>query len=291
MDRYPIAAGQFYEKDRKKLVEQIRGCFLSKFGPKSLPEKNSKKYFAAISPHAGYFYSGPAAAHIYKEIGEMKNPDLFLIIGNSHTGLGPSISIYPNGKWHTPLGSVEVDENFVETLVKNSKFAKIDLTAHEYEHSIEVQIPFLQFIFKEFKIIPIVFRGDEVLKEATDLANSIEKTAKKLGKKIFVIGSSDFTHYGPAYGYYPFLGSSKEIKKKLYELDKGAIEKIINLNEKEFLTYLLEKKSTICGFAPIVATILYAKKFVKKGKLLKYYCSGDISQDYENCVGYGAIIF
>ncbi len=291
MIRKSIVAGQFYEKTKEKLIEQIKHCFLSEFGPKSLPKKNSKNYFAAIVPHAGYIYSGPAAAHVYKEIGEIKEVDTFVIIGTNHSGLGPSISVYPEGEWQTPTGNIQVDEEFSKEIVKNSNLAGFDTQAHTYEHSIEVQLPFLQFLFNNIKIVPIVFRGDEILEEAKDLTDSIEKAAKRLGRKIFVIASSDFTHYGRAYNYIPFFGSNEEIKKRIYELDKKAINEILNLHEMKFLRYVHQTSATICGFAPILATIFYAKKYVKKGKLLKYYCSGDISGDYENCVGYASIIF
>jgi len=291
MDRLPIAAGHFYEDNPEKLKAKLKWCFLSEFGPKSLPKKDSKNYFAAIAPHAGYTYSGPAAAHAYKKIGEMKKIDTFVIIGTNHSGLGPSISIFPEGIWKTPLGEVEVDSELSNRIKNYSKFSKFDTIAHKYEHSIEVQLPFLQFLFEKTKIVPIVFRGDELIEEAKDLANAIEIAAKKLERKIFVIASSDFTHYGRAYNYLPFFGSNAEIKKKIYALDKNAIHEIVNLHEMKFLRYVYDTGATICGFAPIIATILYAKKHVEKGELLKYYCSGDISGDYENCVGYASIMF
>lgn len=291
MERHPVVSGQFYDKNPEKLMERIKWCFLSDFGPKSLPKRGSKNYFAAIVPHAGYIYSGPAAAHVYKEIGEMKKIDTFVIIGTNHSGLGPSISIFPEGVWKTPLGDVMVDYELSSEIVTNSKLAEFDTRAHAYEHSVEVQLPFLQFLFENVKIVPIVFRGDEILEEAKDLADSIEKAAKNLGRKIFVIASSDFTHYGKAYNYLPFFGSNDEIKKKIYELDSNAIKEITQLHEMKFLRYVHRTGATICGFAPIIATIFYAKKHVKGGKLLKHYCSGDISGDYENCVGYASIIF
>ena len=291
MERLPVAAGQFYEANSKELIERIRWCFLNEFGPRSMSDKKFKKYFAAIVPHAGYLYSGPCAAHAYKEIGELKDVDTFVIIGTNHTGLGPSVSVFPEGKWITPLGEVEVDYELSSEIITTSEFAEFDTQAHIHEHSVEVQLPFLQFLFKDFKIVPIVFRGDDILEEARDLANSIEKAASKLGKKIFVIASSDFTHYGKYYGYIPFFGSNEEIKKKIYELDKKAIDEILGLHEMKFLRYVNQTGATICGFAPIIATIFYAKKHTKEGNLLKYYCSGDISGDYENCVGYASIIF
>lgn len=291
MERLPIAAGQFYEANPKKLREKIRWCFLSEFGPKSLPKGNSKNHFAAIVPHAGYTYSGPAAACVYKKIGEMEEVDTFVIIGTNHSGLGPSISIFPEGIWRTPLGEVEVDNELSNEIANYSKFSEFDIHAHEYEHSIEVQLPFLQFLFKKVKIVPIIFRGDDILEEAKDLASAIETAARKLKRKIFVIASSDFTHYGRAYNYIPFFGSNEEIKNKVYSLDEGAIQEITNLHEMKFLRYIYNTAATICGFAPIIATIFYAKKHIEKGMLLKYYCSGDISGDYENCVGYASILF
>jgi AmmeMemoRadiSam system protein B len=291
VERQPIVAGQFYEANPSKLKERINWCFNSGFGPKKLPEEKSRNYFAAIVPHAGYPYSCPCAAYAYKEIGEIRDIDTFVIIGTNHTGVGPSVSVFPEGVWITPFGYVDVDDEFSRELVNISNFAQLDTRAHEYEHSIEVQIPFLQFLFKNFKIVPIVFRGDEILEEARDLANSIEEAANKLGRKIFVIASSDFTHYGRHYGYVPFFGSNEEIRKKIYELDKKAIDEIVNLHEMKFLRYVHKTGATICGFAPIIATMMYAKKHIKSGKLLKYYCSGDISGDYENCVGYASIIF
>lgn len=290
MDRQPIVAGQFYEADPKKLTEQIKTAFMSEFGPKSLPKEKveTKKHFAAIVPHAGYPYSGPAAAHVY---GKIEKPDVFVIIGNNHSGTGSSVSVYPEGIWETPLGEVEVDAEFANEIIENSKFAEPDIEAHRHEHSIEVQLPFLQFVFKNVKIVPIAFAGEEILEEAKDLADAIDAAAKKLKKKIFVIASSDFTHYGASYGYLPFMGSDEEIKKRLHELDKKAIDQILGLHEMNLLRYVTGTRATICGIAPIIAAIFYAKKFVKEGKLLKYYCSGDISEDYENSVGYAAIMF
>ncbi len=291
MERESFVAGQFYESNPKALKERIKWCFLSSFGPHELPNQSLENYFAAVVPHAGYTYSGPAAAYVYKEIGELKGIDTFVIIGTNHSGVGPSVSVFPGGKWKTPLGEIEVDNDFSKSIVALSHFAKLDTSAHIHEHSVEVQLPFLQFLFKTFKIVPIVFRGNNTIKEANDLVDSIEKAAKVLGRRIFVIASSDFTHYGNHYNYLPFFGSSLEIRKKVYELDKMAISEILKLHEIQFLDYIHRTGATICGFAPIIAAIAYAKKHVKSGKLLKYYCSGDISGDYTNCVGYASIIF
>ncbi len=290
--RKSIVAGMFYPSEKEELKKQIENCFLSEIGPGNLPIKNSKKYIAAIVPHAGYSYSGFAATHVYKEIAEINKPDIFIIIGNNHTGLGNSVSISGYDAWQTPLGNINVDKDFSNEIIKNSKFACFDEMAHTREHSIEVQLPFLQFFFDEFSIVPIVLKEDkDILEKAKDLADSINKSAKDLNKKIFVIASSDFTHYGDSYNFTPFYGTNQEIKKKIYKIDKKAIDKILNLEIKEFLEYVKENDLTICGCAPIILVMFFSKIFKEQGKLLKYYISGEISGEYDNCVGYAGIIF
>ena len=123
MIREPAFAGQFYEANPQKLRAQIEICFKGKLGPKLLPGKQGNPVVAAIIPHAGYTYSGQCAAHAYKAIAESAKPDTIVIICPSHTGMGPSVSVYPEGKWKTPLGEISVDSEFVEHLLKNSKKA------------------------------------------------------------------------------------------------------------------------------------------------------------------------
>jgi len=143
MVRKPIVSGQFYEADSEKLKTQIRECFTSKFGPGSLPGKVKKGLVkGAISPHAGYAFSGPGAAFVYKEMAESKRPDLFIMLGPNHTGLGRTSVLLDD--FETPLGIAKVDKVFGKKLIKNSEIDH-DSSAHLNEHSIEVQIPFLQF--------------------------------------------------------------------------------------------------------------------------------------------------
>ena len=144
MVRKPIVAGTFYEAEEEALNEQIKNCFLSKFGPGRLPEikkeKKEKAVLGIIVPHAGYVYSGACAAYAYKEIAESASPDLFVIIGLSHSGYSSCISLED---WETPLGIARNDKDFGRSLIKTG--LKQNETAHSQEHSIEVQLPFLQF--------------------------------------------------------------------------------------------------------------------------------------------------
>jgi len=285
MTRKAIVNGQFYEASFNELDKQINECFSSKFGPGDLPvKKRTKEIFGIIAPHAGYAFSGPCAAWAYKEIAESKLYDCYIIIGLSHSGFGSCVSLED---WETPFGIIKTDKEFNQKLVE--KGIKQDETAHQQEHSIEVQLPFLQFANKDYlkqmKIAPIIASNDIDFKE---IAKKIAETIKELKMKVCIIGSSDFTHYGLNYGYFPF---SKEVRENLYKLDKDAIEHIKKLNAYKFLDYVETTGATICGKIPIAATIEASKLLgAKKATLLHYYTSGDIVNDYSSAVGYGAVV-
>jgi len=274
--REPIVAGQFYSFEKSQLQKELENCF-EKPG---LPGKRKKQaLLGIISPHAGYLYSGPTAAFAYKEIAESDFPDTFVILGVGHSGQRTCVS---EEDWKTPFGIVKNDSEFSKALG-----ITIDNDAHMDEHSIEVQLPFLQFAnkdkLKSIKIVPIIVNDTECV------AEKIIRTAKKQKKKIIVIASSDFTHYGPNYGYLPFVSN---VRDNLYKLDKGAIEKILKLDIEGFKKYVEKTEATICGFKPIIALIEYLKlSGAKNAKLLNYTTSGDVAGDFTNAVGYAAIAF
>lgn len=274
--REAVVSGSFYAEDSCSLHEQIKSCFLSEFGPGKLPGKLSKKEITGvICPHAGYAYSGPCAAYSYKAIAESKKPDVFIVLGTAHAGFGNSVSMED---WRTPLGIAKVDKEFAKILMKNG--IEHNEAAQEGEHSIEVQIPFLQYILEDFKFIPIL---------VSDLAvvSAIKKTIMQADKKVTFIASSDFTHYGANYGYAPF---NADIKKNMQKLDAGAIDYIKKIDAKGFLDYIDKTGATICGRMPIAAMLDCIK--AEKAELLKYYTSADISgKGYSMAVGYAAIKF
>lgn len=284
MTRKPIVAGMFYEAEKESLKEQIKECFLSEFGPGKLPEgKKEKTVLGVIAPHAGYVYSGACAAYSYKEIAESKLPEIFIILGLSHSGYGSCISLED---WETPLGIVKNDKEFGKALMKNTGL-KQDEAAHNQEHSIEVQLPFLQFINEgsEIMITPIIASPDMPYDE---LAKNIIKTIKEENKKACLIASSDFTHYGVNYGYFPF---QDKVKDNLYALDDKAIKHIKNLDAYRFLEHTEQTGATICGKFPVAVMVDVCKLLGgKNAKLLKYYTSGDVIKDYSSAVGYASIV-
>ena len=283
--RQPVAAGTFYESDPKLLRKQIKNCFLSERGPGALPvSKRKGSILGAIIPHAGYVYSGACAAWAYKELAEAEFPDLYIIIGPNHTGLGSSA--LTTEAFLTPFGKVRVDKGFAAELLKKGSIVESELP-HLDEHSIEVQLPFLQFInenkIEQLKILPIVLSQDIDYKA---LALDIKETIVETNKKVVVIASSDFTHYGHNFGYVPF---SSDVAKRIYDLDNGAIDFIKKRDDEGFLNYIYETGATICGAIPI-ATLLRTIN-PKKVELLQYYTSGDLMSDYKNSVSYASIVF
>jgi hypothetical protein len=288
MVRKPIVAGMFYEDDFGRLDEQINKCFKnSKFGPGELPtKKREKEIMGVIAPHAGYQFSGPGQAWVYKEIGESKLPDVFIILGTNHTGIGKSSTLLDD--FETPFGIVKIDKEFTKSLIDKGWVIQ-SKDVHDQEHSIEVQLPFLQFVQRDhlnkLRIVPVaVSQGSNY----ELFGKAVAKIAKEQEKKICLIASSDFTHYGVNYGYVPFVYN---IKESLEALDMGAIEYIKKLDAWSFIDYVESNKATICG-AYAIAVLIEACKALgaKKVELMQYYTSGDIVKDYANAVGYASII-
>ncbi|MEM2784779.1 MAG: AmmeMemoRadiSam system protein B [Candidatus Pacearchaeota archaeon] len=282
--RKAVVAGQFYEAKAELLKKQLVSCFLSKLGPKKLPEKAStKQMVAAIVPHAGYMFSGPCAAHAYYELSKYAAKKV-IILGPNHTGISSASFSCSLKDFETPFGIVENNRKLTEEIIKETE-AQHDESAHLHEHSLEVQLPFLQFIYKNFSITPIVVSEsdyDSCKKFALKLSSLI-----KNNDEILVLASSDFTHYGYSYGFLPFM-PDENLSKKLKEFDKKAIDEILKLDSYGF--YEKASKTTICGMAPIVVTIEICKLLKKKPKLLCHYTSADIMKS-DSAVGYASILF
>lgn len=272
--RTPAVAGMFYPEESDELKKSIHRMFLHKLGPGKIPPSDVKKrIYGVICPHAGYMYSGPIAAQSFYSISS-EAEKLFVIIGPNHWGIGSNVATMKDGGWETPLGTVQIDS---DTAIEISKLANIDIDSfsHSREHSIEVQIPILQYMYTDFKIVPITLI-DQNKETALKLGEAIAKVAQK--KNIMIIGSSDFTHYEP--------------NDFAHEQDKLLIETILKLDLDRFYAVLNEKNISACGYGAIASTIVACKNLgATKGELLKYATSGDVTGDMDSVVGYGSIIF
>jgi len=278
--RRAAVAGYFYPGDKVKLIETIEWCFKHRLGPGDLPRlfKERKKHVLGyIVPHAGYIYSGPIAAHAFYDMALGGAPESIIILGTNHTGYGKPISVYPSGVWETPLGKLHVDAELARLVVNNSQLADVDTYAHLEEHSIEVQLPFIQYLFGDaVKILPIVM-GIHTPEAAKDLAHAVNSAVKGLNRDVIVLSSSDFSHYEP---------HDVAVRK-----DMLAIDNITKLDVEGFYRAIVEENISVCGPGGIMTLIELAKLNGAKGVLLKYATSGDVWGDKSAVVGYASIKF
>ncbi|MGI0046614.1 MAG: AmmeMemoRadiSam system protein B [Nitrosotalea sp.] len=274
--RTPAVAGMFYPKTQQELRSAIRDCFLHSFGPGKLPPStNNENIVGVICPHAGYMYSGPIAANSYYAISSLR-PELVIIIGPNHWGIGCNVATMKDGLWKTPLGDVEVDTEAALEINKTSKIVELDFFSHTRDHSLEVQIPMLQEIYShKFKILPIILI-DQSYNVAKEIGMAISKIAKR--KKTVIVGSSDFTHY--------------EENEYAHKQDKSLIESILRMDVDKFYRTLHENQISACGYGAMASTMIACKELgATKGTLAKYATSGDVTGEKNSVVGYASITF
>jgi len=274
--RKPYVAGTFYEGDKNGLLRRLEWCFKHELGPGKLPEVNEngdRKILSLVSPHAGYMYSGPVAANGFYQLAQDGKPELFVVIGPNHRGLGASISVMAEGIWETPLGTVKIDEEIAHRIIEECRYAEEDDSGHMFEHSLEVQIPFLQYVYGSFEFVPICINL-QTLSASKNLGQAIASAIK--GINGVIIASTDFTHYEP----------QETASKK----DSKVIETVTKLDEDALFETVSKYRVSMCGYGAVASAIVASKLLgAKEGVLLKYATSGDIIHDYSQVVGYAAI--
>jgi len=288
-NRKPIVAGQFYPADRNSCIEEINECLGARSLQKSLPEE----IVAGIVPHAGWMFSGSLAALVFSAI-KRRHPDVhtFVIFGAAHGYVGHRPAVDENAFWETPLGRVTVDTALAEWLL-NKKLVVGNSAAHKGEHSIEVQVPFVQHLFPQAEILPIIVPPDE---KAILLGQAIGEIVTQEEKRIVSIGSTDLTHYGPRYGFIPMGAGAEGVDWASRVNDKNFIDVALKLDPEGLLAGAAENFNA-CGAGAAAAAIAVAKKVGKStGLLLAQTNSNEVmlrkmgaySQD---SVGYAAIVF
>ncbi|MDO8568920.1 MAG: MEMO1 family protein [Dehalococcoidales bacterium] len=265
MDRKPAVAGQFYPASASKLRAMIKSM---------VDEKVEKRdAIGLVLPHAGYVYSGSVAG---ATLSRVNLKPTVIIMGPNHTGLGKPFSIMTGGTWKTPLGNVQIDSGLAKKVQANSKHLQEDFAAHQMEHSIEVQLPFLQYFQRDFKLVPIVLAhaaGDFY----REIGLAIAKAVKELDREVVIIASSDMTHYEP--------------KASAAKKDTKAIAAILELDADKLLDAVQEFNISMCGYGPVAAMIAAAKELgATSTDLVRYQSSGDVTGDNSAVVGYAGII-
>jgi len=277
--RHPSQAGAFYAGTAQSLKAQIEGCFTHRFGPGKLPrvvEDGLRNVVGLICPHAGYMYSGSVAAHAYYNLAVDGKPDVVVIFGPNHTGRGSALALMSEGVWRTPLGDVEIDTLTAKQIVDESRIVDVDDSAHTFEHSIEVQLPFLQYLYgSAFKFVPICFLMQD-LESSREVGRAVAKALS--GKNSLIIASTDMTHYEP----------HEQAQRK----DKMAIDAVAKMGEELYYSTVESQNISTCGYGPTVAVITAAKLLgAKRAQLLCYKTSGDMISDFSSVVGYASMSF
>lgn len=275
--RNPIANGSFYPRNSSDLRTTIEK-FMRRAG-----EVQKRNVLGLVSPHAGYIYCGKTQAMVYKSVPENTT---FVIIGPNHMGLGARASIMCQGVWKTPLGVARIETEMAQKILERSRFLEEDLHAHTQEHSIEVQLPWLQYLFSSVNFVPISI-GHANPEVYRDVGQAVRDS---LEGNMIVIASSDFTHFGESYGYAPVSGGPGNILPYVEKVDMEAARAVAELAPERFLETVEKYRATICGRASITSMLYAVKNKALKGTVLDYSTSYEISRDINALVGYCGIV-
>ena len=259
--RYPKYAGSFYPSNPESLL-----AMLNEFTDRDM---KSEDVIAIVSPHAGYIYSGRTAGRVHSIL---RDAETYIVIGPNHTGYGMPIAISTD-EWLTPIGSVKADEEFIDAMPMMS--VSPDETAFAEEHSLEVQIPFLQYLHDDFGMVPICM-GLQDEESAGEVADEIITAHEESGRNFAVIASSDMHHYLP----------DDECRRK----DEIVIDAILSMDVRRFYRTVYEMQASVCGYGPIAVAMIVAKHFDARAELVHYSTSGDVA-DRNFVVGYAGIAF
>ena len=276
--RPPAVAGMFYPDNVKELEQIIDLSFRnSRFGPGRPPPSDKKrKIYGIVSPHAGYVYSGSVAANGFFEISSLDFHDV-IMVGPNHYGIGKGVAIMREGVWETPLGEVQVNSQLAQEIASKSSVTDFDDSAHTKDHCLEVQIPFLQYIKEEIRIVPIILIMQDI-DTAFDLGKAIADVVAEKIDSTLLIASSDLTHYEP----------NAEAHRKDGELMKA----VMALDVHKFYAVLERFDVSACGYGAIASIMVAAKSLgATSGELLRYATSGDVTGDSSAVVGYSSIVF
>jgi MEMO1 family protein len=264
MDREAVVAGQFYSGNPQEL-RRIIGSFICE--PVSMLEAK-----AVLVPHAGYIYSGAVAGQVFSTV---HLPRKIILLGPNHTGRGNPLALAPAGAWHMPLGKVWIDDEMNRRLIEEIPELKEDASAHRSEHSLEVQIPFIQVLQPDFRFSAICVRTmDYSTLEA--LGHGMARVIRSMKEPVLLVASSDMTHY--------------ETAEEATRQDQFAIDRILAVDPGGLYKTVIEKDITMCGFAPTVSVLVACRDMGEvAGRLIRYTNSGEASGDFRSVVAYAGI--
>ncbi|MFN3740367.1 MAG: AmmeMemoRadiSam system protein B [Thermodesulfovibrionales bacterium] len=269
MIRSPAVSGQFYPDSPSRLNSMVESMMV-----KAL----SQNILAAVAPHAGLMYSGYVAGAVYSH---MNIPDIFILLGPNHTGLGPVASIMAEGEWIIPTGRFKINAELAREIIRRTDLVSPDTKAHLFEHSLEVQLPFIAYRAHQEgrenpEIVPLVL-GPLTLDECRTLGEVIAEAVNDLKLNSVIVASTDMSHYV----------SDTTARQK----DRKAIDRIVALDPEGLYHIVKEERISMCGYIPTTTTLFASKRLgAKEAKLVKYMTSGEVSGDYDHVVGYAGLL-
>jgi len=268
MLRLPAVAGQFYPNNPKELA-----ALVERFTRQEKLEKR-ESVRACLVPHAGYIYSGGVAGSVF---GRISLPKKILLLGVRHYPRGEALAILSEGAWRTPLGDVPIDGEFAAKLRKQCPGLREDSVAHSKEHSLEVELPFLQVLDPEFSFVPLAV-GTLGFEELLETGEGIARVLEESKEEILLVTSSDMNHYE----------DDDTTRKK----DRKAIEQMLHLDARGLYDICRAEKISMCGLGPAIAMLTAMKRLgVRRAELVRYATSGDVSGDRAMVVGYAGMVF
>lgn len=264
--RQPAVADRFYPGSAEALTLAVKELLPTEPAPEKL------KALAVVSPHAGYVYSGALAAETFSSV---VIPKTVIILGPNHRGQGAPVALGTTS-WHMPFGDVPIDREVADLILHHSPQIKVDEMAHRYEHSLEVQVPFLQKLQEKLSIVPIVVSHISY-PLCEEVANALARVIQQSDKEILIVASSDMSHYEPR----------RSTEKK----DRLALQCIERLDPYDLYHTVRDLRITMCGVIPVVIALLAAKACgASKYHLIGYTDSGYVSGDTDQVVGYAGIV-
>lgn len=268
--RLPAVAGQFYSASPQALRAEVERC--------QDPDGRPEPMLIGISPHAGLMYSGPVAGAVYARLAL---PETVVLIGPNHTGLGPSISLYPGGTWLMPGCEIPVDRSLAQLILSRFPETEPDESAHRYEHCLEVQLPFLTHARQDLHIVPIVLgtTNPELCRRLGRALASVlrERSGDDPSAQALILATTDMTHYEPDH--------------VVRARDAHAIRAIEALDSEALYAEVRARDITMCGLGPTLVAIEIARDFgATRASLIRYATSGDVGADRERVVGYAGFV-
>jgi hypothetical protein len=294
MIREPAVAGMFYADQPQQCLAEVRACIDQAAHAAGLSGTAAPvgRIIGGIVPHAGWVCSGAVAARLFDLIAKGPPPATAILFGAVHVMHGPRASLFPSGAWETPLGLAEVDDRLAERLCGQTALLEVAPHAHEREHSIEVQVPFLQHLLPQTRILPIMVPPTD---KAAALGRTVGRACKDFQTHVVFIGSTDLTHYGPGYAFTPHGTGPAGLDWAKTVNDRRMIDLILAMSEDQAVAEA-EAHQNACGAGAIAAAIAACRSYgATQAALLEHTTSFEVlramREPARDAVGYAAIAF